>query len=223
MEALEIEGQTDQTPLASHRLDTAQGELAKAQHLLDDAEHRFNRAFACAIDGFAQRRPELVGHLDLGTRVLGWGIEEWGEPLLPTGMMGITASRDVWLDAPLLTRRQGRGAKIPGIQCRRLRHANGRWNGIERGFGFLRVIGVIGEGPSNDEQTPLIHSHLRVVILLKSRIRRVFHDARLRVSEVVLVPVARSWHRWGRWAPTRSAPCRALSLRTLRQLGLIVG
>src|SRR6266567_3086289 len=92
MEALEIEGQTDQTPLASRCVDTAQGELAKAQPLLDDADHRFNRAFACAVDGFTQRRPELVGHLDLGTRVLGWGIGEWGETPLPTGMMGITAS-----------------------------------------------------------------------------------------------------------------------------------
>src|SRR5713101_7949000 len=78
MEALEIEGQTDQTPLASRCVDTAQGELAKAQHLLDDADHRFNRAFACAVDGFAQRRPELVGHLEppnsrprLGDRAVG--------------------------------------------------------------------------------------------------------------------------------------------------------
>jgi len=53
MEALEIEGQTDQTPLASRRQFPAQGELAKAQHLLDDADHRFNRTFACAVDGFA--------------------------------------------------------------------------------------------------------------------------------------------------------------------------
>jgi len=55
MEALEIERQTDQTPLARRRLDTPQGELAKAEHLLDDADHRFDRAFACPVDGFAQR------------------------------------------------------------------------------------------------------------------------------------------------------------------------
>ena len=54
MEALEIEGQTDQTPLARRRRDPPQGELAEAQHLLDDAEHRFDGAFACAVDGFAQ-------------------------------------------------------------------------------------------------------------------------------------------------------------------------
>ncbi len=65
MEALEIESQTDQTPLASRRLDPTQGELAEAQHLFDDPDHRFDRAFACLIDRFTQCCPELVGHLEL--------------------------------------------------------------------------------------------------------------------------------------------------------------
>src|SRR6266568_4260036 len=46
MEALEIESQTDQTPLAGSRQFPAQGKLAKTQHLLDDADHRFDGAFA---------------------------------------------------------------------------------------------------------------------------------------------------------------------------------
>src|ERR1700680_2803404 len=137
-------------------------------------------------------------------------------------MMGITTGRDVGRDAPLLTRQQGRGAKIPGIQCRRLWRADHRGNSSEGGFGFLRVVGVIGEGPSYDEQTPLIHGHLRVVILLKTRICRIFHDARLRVGKVVLVAVTGSWHRRTRWAATWAMPSRALSLRALRQLGLVV-
>src|SRR6266705_1496731 len=119
METLEIEGQTDQTPLTSSSLGPAQGELAKAEYLFDDADHRFDGAFACSIDRFAQRRLELVGHLDLGTGLLRWGFGERGEPLLPTGMMRITTRGDVGLDAPLLTRCQCRWAKIPGIQrCR---------------------------------------------------------------------------------------------------------
>src|SRR5260370_37365462 len=130
-------------------------------------------------------------------------------------MMGISARRDVRLDAPLLTGYQGRRARISGIECRGLRHANGRGNGSEGGFGFLRVIGMIREGPSDDEQTLLIHGHLRVVILLKSGIRRVFHDARLRVGEVVLVTVAGSWHRRGRRPATPSSPGRPLSPRPL--------
>jgi hypothetical protein len=38
MEALEIESQTDQTPLKGLGLNTSQRELAQAQHLLDDAK-----------------------------------------------------------------------------------------------------------------------------------------------------------------------------------------
>jgi hypothetical protein len=83
MEALEIEGQTDQAPLARGGLLSAQGELAKAEHLLDDADHRFDGAFTCAIDGFAQCGLELVGHLDLGTRVLERRIGQRREALLP--------------------------------------------------------------------------------------------------------------------------------------------
>ena len=45
MEALEIEGQTDQAPLESFGRFTAQGELAEAQHLLDDADHQLDDAF----------------------------------------------------------------------------------------------------------------------------------------------------------------------------------
>ena len=66
MEALEIESQTDQPPLASSGLCTTQRELAETQHILDDPDHRFNRAFACRVDRFADCRLELVRHLDLG-------------------------------------------------------------------------------------------------------------------------------------------------------------
>ena len=64
MEALEIESQTDQTALTSSGLYTTQRELAEAEHLLDDADHGFNGAFACPIDRFAQRGLELVSHLE---------------------------------------------------------------------------------------------------------------------------------------------------------------
>jgi hypothetical protein len=54
MEALEIERQTDQAPLASGSQDPTQGELAKAKHLLDDADHWFDSTLACAVDLFAR-------------------------------------------------------------------------------------------------------------------------------------------------------------------------
>src|SRR5258708_14775899 len=64
MEALEIESQTDQAAFESVGQFPARGELAEAQHLLDDADHRFNGAFACPVDRFAQHGLELVGHLE---------------------------------------------------------------------------------------------------------------------------------------------------------------
>ena len=66
MEPLEIEGQADQTPLARGSFVPAQRELAETQHILDDPDHRFNSAFACRVDRFANCRLELVRHLDLG-------------------------------------------------------------------------------------------------------------------------------------------------------------
>jgi hypothetical protein len=182
MEALKIEGQTDQAPLACGGQFPAQGELAEAQHLLDDADHRFDGAFACLIDRFAQRGLELVGHLDQGARVLGGRIGQRREPLLPARMMGIPARRNVGLDAAFRTGGQRRRAKIASIKCRCLRGADCRRHGAERGFGFLTVVGVIRERAGDDEQTPLIDGDLGIVILLKTRIRRIFHDARLRVG-----------------------------------------
>src|SRR5216684_7065950 len=82
MEALEIERQTDQTPLARRRRDPTQGELAEAEYLFDDADHRFDGAFACPVDRFAQRGPKLVRHLDLCARVLRRRVRQRREALL---------------------------------------------------------------------------------------------------------------------------------------------
>src|SRR5260370_23133516 len=114
------------------------------------------------------------------------------------------------------------GPVYPAGSRRRLRHTNRRGHGSQRGFGFLRVVGVIRQGPSHDEQTLLIHRHLRVVILLKSGIRWIFHDARLWIGKIVLVAIAGSWHRRGRRTASRFTPCRALPLRALRHSGLIL-
>jgi len=173
MEALEIEGQTDQAPLESLGQFPAQGELAEAHHLFDDADHRFDGAFACPIDRFAQRSLELVRHLDLRARVRRRRIGQRSETLLPAGMMGITTRRDGGLDATFRTGGQRRRAKIASIECRCLRRAERGRHGLQRGFGFLTVVGVIGERASDDEQTLLIDGYLRVVILLKTCVRRI--------------------------------------------------
>src|SRR5205807_6229500 len=107
MEALQIESQTDQTPLASSSLGPTERELAEAQHLLDDADHRFDGAFASPVDGFAQCCLKLVGHLDQGARVLRRRTRQRRETLLPTRMMGITACGNVGVDPAYGTRSQG--------------------------------------------------------------------------------------------------------------------
>src|SRR5258708_36517641 len=99
MEALEIECQTDQTPLARRRRDPTQGELAEAEYLFDDADHRFDGAFACPVDRFAQRGSKLVGHLDLCAGVLRRRVRQWREALLPTGMMWSTPPPNVGHDS----------------------------------------------------------------------------------------------------------------------------
>ena len=156
MEALEIEGQTDQAPLARRRRDAPQGELAEAEDLFDDADHRFDGAFACPVDGFAQRGSELVGHLDLCARVLGRRVRQRREALPPTGMMGITARGDVGLNVALGTRRQRRGADVAGVQRGGIGRAERGGDGRESRLSFLTVVGVIGESPSHDQQTALI-------------------------------------------------------------------
>src|SRR5579859_2072683 len=137
MEALEIERQTDQAPLARRRRDPTQGELAEAEDLFDDPDHRFDRAFACPVDRFAQRSPELVGHLDLRTGILRRRVWQGREALLPTGMMGITARRDVWLNTALRTGSQRRGPEVASVQRCCLGGADRRWNSRKRGFGLL--------------------------------------------------------------------------------------
>ena len=77
-------------------------------------------------------------------------------------MMGITASGDVRLDAAAHAAKVA-GPEYPASSAAAVGYANRRGNGSERGFGFLKSR-VIREGPSDDEQTLLIHRHLRVVI-----------------------------------------------------------
>src|SRR5450631_2281216 len=222
MEALKIESQTDQTPLARYRMFPTQGELTKTEHLFDDPDDWFDGAFASSVDRFAHCCLELVGHLDQGACIIREWSGLWSKTLLPTHMMRVTTRGNVGFDVALRTGNQRRRTRIAGIQCRCLRCANHGWDGLESGFSFLTIVGVIGECASHDEQTCLIHSHLCVVILIKTGIRWVFHDARFGVGKVVLICRARSWQRWSRWATTGAASCLALPLCTLCHLLFIL-
>ena len=98
----------------------------------------------------------------------------------------------------------------------------GEIDSVKSGFGFLAIIGVIGESMSHDEQTLLIDGELHMVILLTSGIRWIFHDARVRIGEVVLVPIAWSWYGWCWRSPARTTACLALFLSTLLSFRLIL-
>src|SRR5215211_2213447 len=95
MQPLQIERQTDQTPLARSRVLATQRELSESQHLFDDADHRLNCAFAQPVDRLPDRGCELVGHLDLGTGILGWRRMRPSKALPPTRMVPIASGRDI--------------------------------------------------------------------------------------------------------------------------------
>lgn len=59
VQPLQVEGGARQAPLAGDRDQATQGELAEVQHLLDDAQDRFDGALAQAVDGLADGRLEL--------------------------------------------------------------------------------------------------------------------------------------------------------------------
>jgi hypothetical protein len=91
-------------------------------------------------------------------------------------------------------------APVTGIQGRRLWCAQGGGNGVNRGQGLLAVGGIIREGRGNNQQALLLHSHLDIVMLVKSLVVWIFHNGRLWVSKVVLVFVSRSGCRWLGWS-----------------------
>src|SRR2546429_1444215 len=143
MEALEVEGQTDQPPLTDGGLLPTQGELAEAEHVLDHSNDRFDSAFADAIDGFAHGSLKLVSHLHLGTGIFRRRIGKPCEALFPTRVMGITTSFNVGANATLGTGIQGCGTKEPRIQSTSRWVADGRPNRPKVRFGFMPFIRVI--------------------------------------------------------------------------------
>src|SRR5262249_30762945 len=112
MQALQIERQTDQAPLASTRLLAALRELTESHHLFDDADDWLDCAFAHTIDRSPNRSFELVGHLHLGTGLIRWRRGRFGKALPPTRMMRIASGGDVRFDSPTLERCNIRFAKV---------------------------------------------------------------------------------------------------------------
>ena len=63
MHPFQIVSQANKRPLATGSTQTAQGELTKAQHFLDDANHGFHSRFTQAVKGVTNFGTQLVSHL----------------------------------------------------------------------------------------------------------------------------------------------------------------
>jgi len=63
MQALQVECHTHQTPFASGGLQATQRELAKAQDVFDNAQHRFDCTFSQAVDRPANLGRSIYQHL----------------------------------------------------------------------------------------------------------------------------------------------------------------
>src|SRR5262245_868965 len=73
----------------------------KAQDFFNDANHRFNCAFAQTVDFTAYLRLKLVGHFDCGRGVGGWRLWRLSKESLPTLLMRLPTRRDVGFNATL--------------------------------------------------------------------------------------------------------------------------
>ena len=168
MQPLQIERQTDQTPLARGGRFPAQRELAKAQYLFDDANHWFDRAFAQAVDRLADRRLEFICHLLGRTRVVAGRCRQSRKAFLPTGVMRITPGGNVGVNPALLTRHNICGAKIAIVHRSRFRWPDLWGYRIQGRRGFVLIGRVIRECLAHNQQARLIDRDLGVVILLEA-------------------------------------------------------
>ena len=98
MHTLQVPGQTHQAPLASGFRQAAQGELAKTEDFFDNANHRFDSAFAQTVDGLADISAEFVSHFLFGVGIFRRGCGLLGEVGLPTLVMRSAPGGDVGVD-----------------------------------------------------------------------------------------------------------------------------
>src|SRR5262249_40985220 len=150
MQALNIKSQTDQVPFARDFPLPAQGELAKPQSLFDDPYHRFDSAFAQAIDRLADLSLEFVSHLLFGRcrrrRRRGLLLEV----LLPTPVMRLAPGGDIGLNATTLQAGNIDLTIIAVVERSGLRLPQPLIYRLNRRHGLLVVIGVVGGAGGTD-------------------------------------------------------------------------
>ena len=145
MQTFEIVGQTDQSPFASSVGQTSKRELAEVQHLLDDANDRFHRGFAQAVEGIANLGTELVGHFLFGGSIFGWRRGFVCKEPLPTLMMRRSTCGNVWFNLPCFEALNVVLAEIAGIQIGVFQLAQVRRHRVDCRQRCLLVIGLIAQ------------------------------------------------------------------------------
>lgn len=100
MQTFQIKSQANQRPFPGRRRQTAQGELAKAQDFLDDANDGFNGRFTQTVNGLADFGTQLVSHLFLEGSV-GWRFDGLGKEGPPAPVVGVTTSGNVRVNAAI--------------------------------------------------------------------------------------------------------------------------
>ena len=116
MQTLQVECHTHQTPFASGGLQARQRELAKAQDVFDNAQHRFDCTFSQAVDCLAKLGLEFICHLNFRTGIRWWWRRLLRKIRLPTGMMGCPSGGDVRLNVTRFYGRDVGGAEVPIVQ-----------------------------------------------------------------------------------------------------------
>ncbi len=106
-------------------------------------------------------------------------------------VMRLASHRDVWCNAALCQSGDGGRAEVAGIQGPRWRCAQRLGQGVQGRYHLRLIIGMVGEGVRHNQQAVVLGRNLGIVMLVKAVIGAVFHDARLRIGEVVLILVAR--------------------------------
>ena len=153
---LEVKSQADQTPFACRCGQAAQRELAKAQDLFDDPDHRLDGTLAQTINLLADLGLQFVSHFDFVTGIFSGGIRLFLEEGMPILMVRFPSSGNIWVDFAGLASPDIGFAEIAIIQgdCGCLAYF--RSERIQRWNGFLLVIGMIRKCVGNDQQTRLV-------------------------------------------------------------------
>src|SRR5450432_158535 len=112
--SLHVPRQTLQTPFAARTADSAQQELPEFHDVLDQPEHRFDRALAQCIQLAPASGLQAMAHGRQRRRLL-WQWRRLYEAIERRGMVGFAAERDQRLDLGLGTGVDVVLAGIPGI------------------------------------------------------------------------------------------------------------